>query len=77
MTGSCGNSPVWGSRHRRRTRTSCSSTAAETRTPCGRPPGRRVLVRDVGIPGHLRVTAGTETETSAFLDAVAGYLSAR
>ena len=36
-----------------------------------------VLVRDVGIPGHLRVTAGTETETSAFLDAVAGYLSAR
>ncbi|MBO4145370.1 histidinol-phosphate transaminase [Kocuria rhizophila] len=36
-----------------------------------------VLVRDVGIPGHLRVTAGTETETSAFLDAVTGYLSAR
>ena len=26
-----------------------------------------VLVRDVGIPGHLRVTAGTETETTAFL----------
>jgi histidinol-phosphate aminotransferase len=26
-----------------------------------------VLIRDVGIPGHLRVTAGTETETTAFL----------
>ena len=26
-----------------------------------------VLVRDVGIPGHLRVTAGTEAETTAFL----------
>ncbi|MGO3886428.1 MAG: histidinol-phosphate transaminase [Mycetocola sp.] len=30
-----------------------------------------VLIRDVGIPGHLRVTAGTETETSAFLTALA------
>ena len=29
-----------------------------------------VLVRDVGIPGHLRVTAGTPAETSAFIDAV-------
>ena len=29
-----------------------------------------VLVRDVGIPGHLRVTAGTPEETSAFIDAV-------
>jgi len=27
-----------------------------------------VLVRDVGIPGHLRVTAGTEAETTAFLN---------
>ena len=26
-----------------------------------------ILVRDVGIPGSLRVTAGTEAETSAFL----------
>ncbi|RKQ33329.1 histidinol-phosphate transaminase [Kocuria tytonis] len=33
-----------------------------------------VLVRDVGIPGHLRVTAGTEEETTAFLDAVSCYL---
>ncbi|MGO1234954.1 MAG: histidinol-phosphate transaminase [Microbacterium gubbeenense] len=32
---------------------------------------RGVLVRDVGIPGHLRVSAGTEDETSAFLDALA------
>ena len=31
-----------------------------------------VLVRDVGIPGHLRVTAGTEAETTAFLEALAG-----
>ena len=30
-----------------------------------------ILIRDVGIPNHLRVTAGTETETSAFLDAMA------
>jgi histidinol-phosphate aminotransferase len=29
-----------------------------------------VLVRDVGIPGHLRVTAGTPSETSAFIDAI-------
>lgn len=27
-----------------------------------------VLIRDVGIPGHLRVTAGTEAETTAFLE---------
>jgi len=32
---------------------------------------RGVLVRDVGLPGWLRVTAGTESETSAFLDALA------
>ena len=29
-----------------------------------------ILVRDVGIPGHLRVSAGTEAETTAFLDAL-------
>ena len=29
---------------------------------------RGVLIRDVGIAGHLRVTAGTESETTAFLD---------
>ena len=29
-----------------------------------------VLIRDVGIPGMLRVTAGTEEETTAFLDAL-------
>ena len=29
-----------------------------------------VLVRDVGIPGHLRVTAGTPAETTAFLAAL-------
>jgi histidinol-phosphate aminotransferase len=32
---------------------------------------RGVLIRDVGIAHHLRVTAGTEAETSAFLDALA------
>ena len=32
---------------------------------------RGILVREVGIPGHLRVTAGTEAETTAFLDALA------
>ncbi|WP_422665440.1 histidinol-phosphate transaminase [Aquipuribacter hungaricus] len=30
-----------------------------------------VLVRDVGLAGHLRVTAGTEAETTAVLDALA------
>ena len=30
-----------------------------------------VLVRDVGIPHYLRVTAGTPSETTAFLDALA------
>lgn len=30
-----------------------------------------IIIRDIGIPGHLRVTAGTERETSAFLDALA------
>jgi len=37
---------------------------------------RGVLIRDVGIAGHLRVTAGTETETTAFLDALASIGSA-
>ncbi|MET3768432.1 histidinol-phosphate aminotransferase [Marisediminicola sp. UYEF4] len=31
-----------------------------------------IIIRDIGIPGHLRVTAGTEAETTAFLDALAG-----
>ncbi len=35
-----------------------------------------VLIRDVGIPHHLRVTAGTEAETTAFLDALASIDSA-
>jgi histidinol-phosphate aminotransferase len=29
-----------------------------------------VLVRDVGLPGWLRVTAGTPEETDAFLTAL-------
>lgn len=37
---------------------------------------RGVLIRDVGIPHHLRVTAGTEDETTAFLDALASVGSA-
>ncbi len=36
-----------------------------------------VLIRDVGIPGHLRVTAGTEAETTAFLDALGRHGSPR
>ena len=38
--------------------------------------GRGVLVRDVGLPGWLRVTAGTEPETTAFLEAL-GAVSPR
>jgi histidinol-phosphate aminotransferase len=30
---------------------------------------RGVLIRDVGLPGRLRITAGTEDETTALLDA--------
>jgi histidinol-phosphate aminotransferase len=30
-----------------------------------------ILIRDVGIPGHLRVTAGTESETDEFLEMLA------
>ena len=37
---------------------------------------RGVLIRDVGLPGHLRVTAGTEEETTSFLDALASVGSA-
>lgn len=37
---------------------------------------RGVLIRDVGIAHHLRVTAGTEDETTAFLDALASIDSA-
>ncbi|RZS82890.1 histidinol phosphate aminotransferase [Motilibacter rhizosphaerae] len=35
---------------------------------------RGVLVRDVGLPGWLRVTAGTTDETTTFLDALAAAL---
>jgi histidinol-phosphate aminotransferase len=30
-----------------------------------------IIIRDVGIPNHLRVTAGTQSETTEFLDAIA------
>ena len=29
-----------------------------------------IIIRDVGIPNHLRVTAGTQGETTEFLDAI-------
>jgi len=32
---------------------------------------RGILIRDLHIPGHLRVSAGTREETTAFLDALA------
>ncbi|MCU1557531.1 MAG: histidinol-phosphate transaminase [Microbacteriaceae bacterium] len=31
-----------------------------------------IIIRDLNIPNHLRVTAGTAGETTAFLDAMAG-----
>lgn len=34
-----------------------------------------ILVRDVGIAGHLRVTAGTEEETTGFLNSLANHLN--
>ncbi len=36
---------------------------------------RGVLVRDVGLPGWLRVTAGTPDENDAFLSAMADVLA--
>jgi histidinol-phosphate aminotransferase len=36
---------------------------------------RGVLIRDVGIAGHLRVTAGTPQETTSFLSALAAERS--
>ncbi len=35
-----------------------------------------ILIRDVGIPGWLRVTAGTENETTAFLNAFEQIITA-
>ncbi len=35
---------------------------------------RGVLIRDVGLPGWLRVTAGTPEENDAFLAALAAVL---
>jgi histidinol-phosphate aminotransferase len=34
--------------------------------------GQDIIIRDVGIPHHLRVTAGSRAETTAFLSALAG-----
>ncbi|MEY4533074.1 MAG: hypothetical protein RI926_843 [Actinomycetota bacterium] len=31
-----------------------------------------IIIRDIGMPHHLRVTAGTEAETTEFLNALAG-----
>ncbi len=38
---------------------------------------RGVLIRDVGIPHYLRVTAGTPEQTTAFLEAVADLVPTR
>ncbi|MCX7521315.1 histidinol-phosphate transaminase [Microbacterium sp. STN6] len=35
-----------------------------------------ILIRDQSIPGHLRVTAGTEAETTAFLNAMEPFAPA-
>ncbi|MGO2139008.1 MAG: histidinol-phosphate transaminase [Leucobacter sp.] len=32
-----------------------------------------ILVRDLGIPGHVRITAGTEAETSTVIAAIADF----
>ncbi|CAN5314091.1 histidinol-phosphate transaminase [soil metagenome] len=38
---------------------------------------REIIIRDLGIPGHLRVSAGTEAETTAFLEAMEELTVAR
>jgi len=35
---------------------------------------RDVLIRDVGISGHLRVTVGTDEENQAFISALRSIL---
>ena len=35
-----------------------------------------VLIRDIGIPGHLRVNAGTTDETTAFIEAISAIVAA-
>ncbi|KZE92640.1 Histidinol-phosphate aminotransferase [Agromyces sp. NDB4Y10] len=37
---------------------------------------RGILIREIGLPGCLRVTAGTEAETTAFLEAMAAFAPA-
>ena len=37
---------------------------------------RGILIREIGLPGCLRVTAGTEAETTAFLEAMATFAPA-
>jgi len=37
---------------------------------------RGILIREIGLPGCLRVTAGTEVETTAFLEAMAAFAPA-
>lgn len=36
-----------------------------------------IIIREVGIPNHLRVTAGSEAETTVFLDALANIALGR
>ncbi len=36
-----------------------------------------IIIRDLGIPNHLRVSAGTESETTEFLDALARITAER
>lgn len=38
---------------------------------------RGILIREIGLPRCLRVTAGTEAETTAFLEAMAAFTPAR
>lgn len=37
---------------------------------------RGILIRNLGIPGHLRLTAGTEEETTVLIDAIAALAPA-
>ena len=60
-------------------RTSCSTAGSRPGTATPTPPGRPtstpgVLVRDVGIPGMLRVTVGTPEENDRFLEVSADVL---
>ena len=70
-TASSASSQRWERPPSRATRTSSSSAGPDEKATWQALLDRGILVRDVGIRHHLRVTAGTPEETTRFLAAMA------